>query len=180
MASVILNGVTYTDDSNAVTGLANGGHRTRFVPCLSDFLAEAATQITAAAAQVALATAQTSDAAAQANLATTNGAAQVALAAAQVALAAAQAGIATTQATTAATSATAASSAASSAGFAGAWSSLTGALATPASVSHNGQFWALSVSLADVTTAEPGVDARWYAVGGISESDTLFINFFLG
>ena len=173
MASVILNGVTYTDDSNAVTGLANGGHRTRFVPCLSDFLAEAATQITAAAAQVALATAQTSAAAAQANLATNNGAAQVALAAAQ-------AGIATTQATTAATSATAASSAASSAGFAGAWSSLTGALATPASVSHNGQFWALSVSLADVTTAEPGVDARWYAVGGISESDTLFINFFLG
>lgn len=52
MASVTLNGVTYTDDANAATGLANGGHRVRFVPCLSDFLAEAAIQIGLAHAEV--------------------------------------------------------------------------------------------------------------------------------
>lgn len=28
------DGNTYTDDANPDTGLANGGHRTRFVPCL--------------------------------------------------------------------------------------------------------------------------------------------------
>lgn len=28
------DGNTYTDDANPATGLANGGHRTRFVPCL--------------------------------------------------------------------------------------------------------------------------------------------------
>ena len=44
MASVVLNGTTYTDDANGSTGLANGGHRTRFVPALADFVAEAATQ----------------------------------------------------------------------------------------------------------------------------------------
>lgn len=59
MATVTLNGNTYTDDANAVTGLANGGHRVRFIPALSDFLAEAALKIAAAdaagAAQVALA-----------------------------------------------------------------------------------------------------------------------------
>lgn len=51
MASVTLNGVTYTDDANAVTGLANGGHRVRFVPCLSNFLIEAGIQIALATAQ---------------------------------------------------------------------------------------------------------------------------------
>lgn len=45
MASVVLNGVTYTDDANASTGMANGGHRVRFVPCLANFVAEAATQL---------------------------------------------------------------------------------------------------------------------------------------
>lgn len=45
MASVVLNGVTYTDDSNATTGMANGGHRVRFVPCLANFVIEAATQL---------------------------------------------------------------------------------------------------------------------------------------
>lgn len=45
MASVVLNGVTYTDDANASTGMANGGHRVRFVPCLADFVTEAATQL---------------------------------------------------------------------------------------------------------------------------------------
>ena len=45
MASVVLNSVTYTDDANASTGMANGGHRVRFVPCLANFVAEAATQL---------------------------------------------------------------------------------------------------------------------------------------
>lgn len=40
MASVTLNGNTYTDDADPATGLANGGHRTRFVPALSDMLVE--------------------------------------------------------------------------------------------------------------------------------------------
>ena len=41
MASVVLNGVTYTDDSNPATGMGNGGHRVRFIPSLSNFLIEA-------------------------------------------------------------------------------------------------------------------------------------------
>jgi hypothetical protein len=68
MASVTLNGVTYTDDTNAVTGLANGGHRVRFIPALSNFLSEAANQIALAAAQ---ATQATVNGAAQVTLATT-------------------------------------------------------------------------------------------------------------
>jgi hypothetical protein len=35
------DGATYTDDSDPSTGLANGGHRTRFVPCLSGAVAMA-------------------------------------------------------------------------------------------------------------------------------------------
>lgn len=45
MTSVVLNGVTYTDDANGSTGMAAGGHRTRFVPCLANFVIEAATQL---------------------------------------------------------------------------------------------------------------------------------------
>lgn len=48
-----------------------------------------------------------------------------------------------------------------SANFKGAWSSLTGALAIPAAVSHNGKLWLLLVSLGNVTTSEPGVSADW-------------------
>lgn len=40
------NGSTVTDDSNTSTGLANGGHRTRFVPALSQFVAIAQTVTT--------------------------------------------------------------------------------------------------------------------------------------
>lgn len=46
--TVTLNGNTYTDDSDATTGLGNGGHRTRFIPALSDFLTEADAHVTAA------------------------------------------------------------------------------------------------------------------------------------
>lgn len=67
------DGSTVTDDANAVTGLANGGHRLRFVPSLSQLVAVANYTVTYslarvndAAAQVALATAQAQAAAASA------------------------------------------------------------------------------------------------------------------
>lgn len=43
------DGSTVTDDNNTSTGLGNGGHRTRFVPCLSQTVAVAATAVAAAA-----------------------------------------------------------------------------------------------------------------------------------
>lgn len=58
----------------------------------------------------------------------------------------------------------AASVAAGAANFKGNWSSLTGALSMPACVRHNGRFWVLLVSLADVTAAVPGVSANWVAL----------------
>ncbi len=48
MASITVNGVTYTDDSDANTGLANGGHRTRFVPLLSNAVVDLAAKVAAA------------------------------------------------------------------------------------------------------------------------------------
>jgi hypothetical protein len=45
--------------------------------------------------------------------------------------------------------------------FKGEWSSLTGALAVPASVFHNGFFWQLLNNLANVAASEPGVSADW-------------------
>ena len=36
MSSVTLNGHTYSDDSHPTTGLAGGGHRTRFIPLIQD------------------------------------------------------------------------------------------------------------------------------------------------
>lgn len=54
-----------------------------------------------------------------------------------------------------------AASAASSANFKGYWSSLTGALAIPASVSHNGSLWLLLSNVADVTAHAPGVSSSW-------------------
>jgi len=73
--------------------------------------------------------------------------------------------------TAAAGSASAAASsqalAAASADFKGAWASLTGALNKPASVSHNGSFWALNVNLANVTTQEPSLtNANWQFISG--------------
>ena len=43
------DGSTVTDDSNVSTGLANGGHRTRFVPALSQMVNIASTFVNAAA-----------------------------------------------------------------------------------------------------------------------------------
>lgn len=52
------------------------------------------------------------------------------------------------------------------ANFKGNWSALTGALNKPASVFHNGAFWALLNNLANVTTSTPGVSADWQVCGG--------------
>lgn len=52
------------------------------------------------------------------------------------------------------------------ANFKGAWSALTGALAKPASVFHNGAFWALLNNLADVAASQPGVTSDWQVCGG--------------
>ncbi len=137
MASVTLNGNTYSDDSNPSTGLANGGHRVRFVPALSDMLAEAGNAAASAAESAGYAT-------------------QSSISADRAALSA------------------------SAQNYLGAWASLTGPAATPASVSHRSRLWALTTALADITTAEPGVDARWLALGGIDPEQTIIFNFFLG
>jgi hypothetical protein len=76
----------------------------------------------------------------------------------QVSLATDQADAAAASAVTAADMATIATAAAN---YKGLWTSLTGALNMPASVYHNGAFWALNANLADVTTATPGVSASW-------------------
>ena len=68
-ASVGGDGSTVTDDSNASTGLANGGHRARLVPAMAQVVAVAAntvTKATEAAASAATATTQASNAAASA------------------------------------------------------------------------------------------------------------------
>ena len=65
-------------------------------------------------------------------------------------------------AATAASGAEAAEAALGAANFKGEWSTLTGALAIPASVSHNDSVWVLTQSLADVTSNEPGVDSPNY------------------
>jgi hypothetical protein len=49
MSIVTVNGHTYSDDNNAATGLGAGGHRTRFIPLISDVVTLANT---VAAAQV--------------------------------------------------------------------------------------------------------------------------------
>lgn len=83
-------------------------------------------------------------------------------------------------ATEAAALATTASSqvalASAAANYKGLWSSLSGALNMPASVSHNGNYWALNANLANVTTATPGVSGSWQALnvgaGGATETSS--------
>lgn len=58
-----------------------------------------------------------------------------------------------------------ASSAMSAANYKGLWASLTGALATPATVYHAGTYWVLNANLADVTAAQPGVSSSWTESG---------------
>lgn len=47
------DGSTVTDDANVTTGLANGGHRARFVPALAQLVAVAANAVASAAAALA-------------------------------------------------------------------------------------------------------------------------------
>jgi hypothetical protein len=57
------DGSTVTDDSNATTGLANSGHRTRFVPALSQVVAVASNTVTKATEAAASASAAATSAA---------------------------------------------------------------------------------------------------------------------
>lgn len=91
----------------------------------------------------------------------------VATTASQVAAAASAA----TAGTSAATVASAAATATAAANFKGSWSALTGALNIPASVLHNGQLWLLTSSLANVTTATPGVSSAWYPLVNLDIAD---------
>jgi hypothetical protein len=95
MASVTMNGNTYTDDSHPTTGLAGGGHRTRFVPLCADVVVVAAGAESArssAASSAGTATTQAGIATAGANTST----AQAGIAATQASAATAQAGHAAT------------------------------------------------------------------------------------
>lgn len=83
-------------------------------------------------------------------------------------------------ATEAAALATTASSqvalASAAANYKGLWSSLSGALNMPATVSHDGNYWALNANLANVATATPGVSGSWQALnvgaGGATETSS--------
>lgn len=57
------DGSTVTDDSNPTTGLANGGHRTRFVPALAQVVAVAGNTVTKATEAAASAAASAASAA---------------------------------------------------------------------------------------------------------------------
>ena len=57
------------------------------------------------------------------------------------------------------------------ANYKGAWSGLTGALATPASVSHGGAAYMLTEDLADVTAKQPGVASEWLLIMPIFDTD---------
>lgn len=78
------DGSVITDDSNASTGLGNGGHRVRFVPALSQTVAVAANTVTTATASATSATASATSATASAASATA-AAASATLAAAEAA-----------------------------------------------------------------------------------------------
>ena len=136
---------------------------------MSNFLIEADDKISEAEHQVNLAAQQVALAASQVNLA-----------AQQVTLAEDHAENAEGFAISAENSASLAASASLSAGYAGVWEDLTGSLLSGVSVAHEGQLWALTENLADVTLSEPGYSPVWYPLGGVNAADTLFINFFLG
>lgn len=63
------DGSTVTDDANPTTGLANGGHRQRFVPALAQMVAVAEGGVSQSTTQVSLATMQANNAAGSAVLA---------------------------------------------------------------------------------------------------------------
>jgi hypothetical protein len=68
--------------------------------------------------------------------------------------------------------------AAASADFKGNWSSLTGALNKPATVAHNGSFWALLNNLANVTASTPSLtNANWQFISGTQWQPTKTASF---
>lgn len=75
--------------------------------------------------------------------------------------------LALTYSSSASASATAAEVSASAVGYKGLWSAQTGSAAKPASVFHNGSFWALNNNIANVTTSEPSLtNADWQFISG--------------
>ena len=62
--------------------------------------------------------------------------------------------------------------AAAVAGYGGAWASLTGAAAVPLSVAHDGAFWILLTSVADVAAEEPGTSLAWLRAYGFGNIET--------
>jgi microcystin-dependent protein len=70
----------------------------------------------------------------------------------------------------AASAAASAATAQAAANYKGPWSGLTGALAIPASASHNDAVWMLLTNTADVTLQQPGVHANWLLLGTPSVS----------
>lgn len=62
------------------------------------------------------------------------------------------------------------------ANFKGLWSSLTGALNKPATVKHNGKFWALLNNLANVAASQPGVSADWTVLDSLQVTQTISTN----
>lgn len=59
----------------------------------------------------------------------------------------------------------ASSAALAAANYVGIWNTLSGSLALPASVYHNGRFWILLTPLANVATSQPGVTGDWATAG---------------
>jgi len=109
---------TVTDDANASTGLANGGHRSRFVPALAQVVAVAAHVVAETGADVTAAAASETAAAGSASAAATsasNAATSASNAATSASNASTSAGAASTSASGAAGSASSASTSASSA-----------------------------------------------------------------
>ena len=103
------------------------------------------------------------------NASNTYAAEQVGLAEDQVTAAATQAAIATSEADRAET---AANSSAASSNFVGEWSGLTGALAFPSSLYHDGNYWINTQAIADVTASEPSLTNSDYLP--VSNSDIRF------
>lgn len=98
------DGSTVSDDASPTTGLANGGHRTRFVPALSQMVAVAngvVNNATTVAGQVTAATTQAGISTAQATISTN----QATISTNQATISTTQAGIATAAAATSSTNA---------------------------------------------------------------------------
>lgn len=69
----------------------------------------------------------------------------------------------------------AAEAAESSSNYVGPWSTLTGAYNLGITTSHSGKTWRLDVSLADITTSEPGVSGDYTDVTGVkADTDNTF------